>query len=117
MSVYIKLLNPDGDIQLAGQVANEQMLSEGYFLYDGDLPKGKKFRYVAGELVSIPEEIKPLSKAELVGDMIDILLPILETVYNDGSVFTDIKKVLPTEIKVALGEKITQLKEANKDVR
>jgi hypothetical protein len=52
MGIYIKVLNADGDVQLAGQVANQQMLDEGYFLYEGEVPNTSKLKYINNTLIA-----------------------------------------------------------------
>lgn len=55
--IYI-LINGD-HVRLGGQVADEQMLTEGWVPYNGPIPLGDDFRLVDGELVAVEVEPPP----------------------------------------------------------
>jgi hypothetical protein len=51
MGVYIKV---DGNCvpHVAGEIANQRMLDEGYFEYNGDIPVGASLKYVNETVVA-----------------------------------------------------------------
>lgn len=50
MSVFIKVDNSKV-ISVAGTIANQQMLDEGYFEYDGEIPSSTYLKYIDGQVI------------------------------------------------------------------
>lgn len=48
--IYIKILS--GSVLLGGQVANQQMLEDGWIPYEGSVPEGSSFMLVNNQLVA-----------------------------------------------------------------
>lgn len=67
MSIYMRLHN--GEVELAGTVANEWMIDNGYFPYDGDIPEidpeKQKLVYEEGILKAIPKPKEKIDKITL----------------------------------------------------
>ena len=62
--VYIKRIF-ENVVQLAGQEVTPQMIKEGWFAYDGEIPPGENFKLVNGVLEAYTPEISPLLQLEL----------------------------------------------------
>jgi hypothetical protein len=59
--VYIKRLN-DTEVVLGGPVATEEMIADGWFEYNGDVPQGNNFRLVKGVLEAFTPEVPELEQ-------------------------------------------------------
>ena len=59
--VYIKYIF-ENIVHLAGQEATDQMIKDGWFLYEGEVPPGQNFKLVNGILEAYEPEISPLTQ-------------------------------------------------------
>ena len=62
--VYIKYIFED-IVQLAGQEATAQMIKEGWFPYEGEIPPGQNFKLVNGVLEAYTPELSPLMQTDV----------------------------------------------------
>ena len=59
--IYIKRINGD-IVQVAGEVATPQMMKDGWFAYEGPVPKGPYFKLVDGVVVAFTPELDTQSQ-------------------------------------------------------
>jgi hypothetical protein len=70
MSIYIKEIG-DNKVQLGGTIATPEMLAEGWYLYEGDIPAGVEFELKDGVIISaMSEQLVELCKKK-VYDLLD----------------------------------------------
>lgn len=59
--IYIKRLSGD-IVQIGGEVATTQMFKDGWFAYEGPVPKGPHFKLIDGVLVNYEPELSSLAQ-------------------------------------------------------
>jgi hypothetical protein len=70
MSIYIKEIG-NNKVQLGGTVATTEMLADGWYLYEGDIPSGIEFELKDGVVMpSISDQLVELCKKK-VYDLLD----------------------------------------------
>lgn len=62
--VYIKYIC-DNIVQLGGCEATNQMIKDGWFVYEGEIPAGQNFKLVNGVLEAYTPEISPLMQVDV----------------------------------------------------
>ena len=65
--IYLKYLFEDV-VQLGGQVATDDMIADGWFQYDGDVPQGTNFKLVDGALQTYTPEVSVLTQIQIYKD-------------------------------------------------
>lgn len=68
--IYIKRIIDD-IVQIGGEVATEQMLEDGWFEYNGDIPSGNNFKLINGVLESYIPEIPELDQIRIYKEYLD----------------------------------------------
>lgn len=65
--IYIRKIYED-IVQLGGQVATPEMIADGWFEYDGEVPQGTDFKLVNGVLVTYVPEIPVTTQIQIYMD-------------------------------------------------
>jgi hypothetical protein len=70
MSIYIKEIG-DNKVQLGGTIATQEMLEEGWYLYEGAIPVGTEFDLKDGVIIpAMSEQLAELCKKRIY-DLLD----------------------------------------------
>jgi hypothetical protein len=62
--IYIKYIF-ENVVQLGGEVATDQMFDDGWFAYEGPIPKGPHFKLVDGVLENYEPEVSQLRQVAI----------------------------------------------------
>lgn len=92
--IYIKRIFEDV-VQVGGETATEEMLQDGWFEYDGEIPQGTDFKLIDGVLVPY---ISNLSIQLQISEYKDYLSKTDHKFYNDyelkdGETLKDIEEI------------------------
>lgn len=68
--IYIKRINGD-IVQIGGEVATTQMFKDGWFAYEGPIPRGPHFKLVNGVLENYEPELSSLSQLAIYKEYLD----------------------------------------------